>query len=94
MIPDLFAETAHRIRERIRDTGTASLALAVAQNGKILYEAGFGWANRETRHPATAHTLYSLASISKPITATALMVLFGMNEGIGIVFLHILMTNL
>ena len=75
MIPDLFAETAHRICERIRDTGAASLALAVAQNGEILYEAGFGWANRETRQPATAHTLYSLASISKPITATALMVL-------------------
>ncbi len=35
----------------------------------------FGWADRERRVVATPHTLYSLASISKPITATALMVL-------------------
>ncbi len=52
-----------------------SLAVAVASRGEIIWEEGFGWADRERRVPATAHTPYSLASISKPITATGLMVL-------------------
>jgi CubicO group peptidase (beta-lactamase class C family) len=40
-----------------------------------VWEEGFGSANREREIRATPHTMYSLASISKPITATALMVL-------------------
>jgi CubicO group peptidase (beta-lactamase class C family) len=54
-----------------------SVAIAVAKDGKILWEEGFGWADRERRIPATANTMYSLASISKPVTATALMTLVG-----------------
>jgi CubicO group peptidase (beta-lactamase class C family) len=52
-----------------------SLAIAVAKGDKILWEQGFGWADRERRIPADEHTMYSLASISKPLTATALMTL-------------------
>jgi CubicO group peptidase (beta-lactamase class C family) len=53
----------------------ASVSVAVARGGEVLWEEGFGWANRAERVPATAHTLYSLASISKPISATASMIL-------------------
>ncbi|MHC9084384.1 serine hydrolase domain-containing protein [Luteimonas sp. RIT-PG2_3] len=63
------------IVRRMRETGTASVAVAVAQHGRILWEEGFGWADRERRIPANAHTLYSLASVSKPMTMTAIMVL-------------------
>jgi CubicO group peptidase (beta-lactamase class C family) len=52
-----------------------SVAVAVVKDGKILWEEGFGWADRERRVPATERTPYSLASVSKPITATGLMVL-------------------
>src|SRR5690348_8075895 len=52
-----------------------SLVVAVAKGNTVLWEEGFGWADRERRIAATPHTLYSLASISKPITATALMIL-------------------
>ena len=52
-----------------------SVSVAVAQQGRIIWEEGFGWANREERIPATENTMYSLASISKPITATGLMTL-------------------
>ena len=57
-----------------------SLAIAVAKNGSILYEEGFGCANREQNLAADPHVLYSLASISKPITATALMILVERGE--------------
>jgi CubicO group peptidase (beta-lactamase class C family) len=49
--------------------------VAVARDGEIIWEEGFGLADREQGIPATEHTPYPLASISKPLTATGLMVL-------------------
>lgn len=69
---ELIAASLH---QRLVEAPVPSLAVAVARQGEILWEAAFGWADREARVPATPHTLYSLASISKPITATALMLL-------------------
>lgn len=73
---DQFDFVRTGIRRRLeQSTHVPSLAVAVAQNGKILWEEGFGWADREKKIPATGHTVYSLASVSKPITATGLMAL-------------------
>lgn len=52
-----------------------SIAIAVAQHGQILWEQGFGWADRERAVAAGENTIYSVASVSKPITATGLMLL-------------------
>src|SRR2546426_6133772 len=65
-----FDQTAESIRRQLVDSGAPSLAVAVAKDGKIIWEQGFGWADRARRIPADEHTLYSLASISKPFTAT------------------------
>jgi CubicO group peptidase (beta-lactamase class C family) len=70
-----FDEVRASIKKKLVARNVPSLAVAVAQDGKIIWEEGFGWADREKRIPATEHTMYSLASISKPITATGLMVL-------------------
>jgi CubicO group peptidase (beta-lactamase class C family) len=70
-----FEAVSASIRRQLVETGTPSLAVAAARDGKILWEEGFGWADKEARVPATAHTPYSLASISKPMTATGLMLL-------------------
>jgi len=51
------------------------MAVAVARDGEIIWEDGFGLADRERDIPATEHTPYPLASISKPLTATGLMIL-------------------
>ena len=72
---DPFQGVRAFIRQELIAQGIPSLAVAVARAGEIIWEEGFGWADRERRLPADAHTPYSLASISKPITATALMVL-------------------
>ncbi|MBW3623097.1 MAG: beta-lactamase family protein [Armatimonadetes bacterium] len=72
--PD-FEGIAEKIRRELVDQSLPSLALAVSRDGEFLREEAWGWANREQRIPATPHTMYSLASISKPITATALMIL-------------------
>jgi CubicO group peptidase (beta-lactamase class C family) len=72
---DRFDDIREYIRGELIATSTPSVAVAVAQDGKIILEQGFGWADRERRIVATEHTVYSIASISKPLTATGLMVL-------------------
>lgn len=72
---DRFDTVRAAIREQITEKSVPSVAVAVMQDGKIVWEEGFGWADREKRIPADEHTMYSLASISKPITATGLMTL-------------------
>lgn len=72
---DRFDDIRAYIRAELVQQSVPSIAVAVAQDGKIIWEEGFGWADREQRIPATEHTLYWLASISKPITATGLMIL-------------------
>ena len=70
-----FAQVADSIEAYVRRGVFPSAAVAVARNGRVVYEKGFGWADRERRIRADEHTMYSLASISKPFTATALMLL-------------------
>jgi len=75
MARDRFDAVRASIGAQLTERRVPSLAVAVAQDGRILWEEGFGFANRERHVPATADTIYSLASISKPLTATALMTL-------------------
>jgi CubicO group peptidase (beta-lactamase class C family) len=72
---DEFDAVRAKIQTGLDQERVASLSVAVAKDGKILWEEGFGWADRERKVQATPHTVYSLASISKPITATGLMIL-------------------
>jgi CubicO group peptidase (beta-lactamase class C family) len=72
---ELFNQVREGVQRGMVEHSIPSLAVAVAQGNTVLWEGGFGWADRERRISATPHTLYSLASISKPITATALMIL-------------------
>ena len=72
---DQFALVRAAMHRLVDTMGSPSVAVAVAKDGRIVWEDAIGWANREKRIPATANTIYPLASISKPITATGLMVL-------------------
>lgn len=75
-LPDARAESVRaRILELMKERKVPSLAIAVAHNGKVLYEECFGFANLEKKIRATPETLYPLASLSKPMTATGLMIL-------------------
>src|SRR5258706_1310569 len=52
------------------------VSVAVVENGEYQWSARFGMSDLENFVPATSQTLYRLASISKPITATAAMLLW------------------
>lgn len=51
------------------------LTAALARDGKLLWFAGFGWADREERRRAVRGTVYRVGSISKSVTATLLVAL-------------------
>ena len=57
--PERFALAREQIEALIRERDLPSVAVAVAKDGDVLWEAGFGWADREKRIPATPHTLKS-----------------------------------
>jgi CubicO group peptidase (beta-lactamase class C family) len=63
------------IQRILKRTGAPGASLAVVHNGRLVKAAGYGWANREKEIPATAHTVYSLASIGKQFTAAAVLLL-------------------
>jgi serine beta-lactamase-like protein LACTB, mitochondrial len=52
------------------------ISVAVVQNGQPLWSAGFGMSDLENSAPASSSTLYRLGSISKSITAVAILQLY------------------
>jgi CubicO group peptidase (beta-lactamase class C family) len=52
------------------------VSAAIVENGKYEWSQGYGLADLENFVPATSRTLYRLASVSKPLTATATMQLW------------------
>ncbi len=59
----------------IEKTGAPSASIAVVRDGKIAYVHAYGTANLETRTPATPGMRYSVGSISKQFTASAVLLL-------------------
>ncbi|UCC29513.1 MAG: beta-lactamase family protein [Phycisphaerales bacterium] len=70
-----FAPVRSLIMRGVGQGYLPSASIAVAKDGKIIWQEAFGWADKERKREATPHTIYALASISKPMTATGLMVL-------------------
>ncbi len=74
-IPRDFEPLRDYIEDLMREFEIPSVAVALAHRGEVLWEEGFGWADRERWMRATEHTPFSIASVTKPITATAVMLL-------------------
>jgi serine beta-lactamase-like protein LACTB, mitochondrial len=76
----LAAEKQARIENAIatflKETQTPGLSAAVVEDGQLVWSAGFGMADLENSVPATADTVYRLASVSKSLTATSAMALW------------------
>lgn len=71
---DQFDSVRNLIRRKLEQRESPSITVAVGQGGRIIWEEAFGWADKENKLAATVHTPYRLGSVSKPITATAVMV--------------------
>jgi len=51
------------------------LAIAVVQDGRIVYARGFGYRDLDKKLPVTPHTIFGIGSCSKAFTATAMGIL-------------------
>ncbi|MCA9154159.1 MAG: beta-lactamase family protein [Planctomycetales bacterium] len=68
-----FASFDQLMQTFLREHKIPGGALAVAQNGEVIYARGFGWADREAQQAVQPDSLFRIASISKPVTAVAVM---------------------
>ena len=50
-------------------------SLAIARHGRLVYAKGFGVMDKITSEPVQATSLFRIASVSKPITSAAIMVM-------------------
>lgn len=65
---DAFIERLHRTRQFNGN-------VLVARKGKIIYERAIGWADYLHRDSLKINSVFQLASVTKPITATAILML-------------------
>jgi CubicO group peptidase (beta-lactamase class C family) len=77
---DRYSAIRTDIEGEIAAGRATGVAVALTQGGKILWEEGFGWADKERGRRVTAHTPFSLASVTKPFTTTTLMTLVAAGE--------------
>jgi CubicO group peptidase (beta-lactamase class C family) len=68
----VMAEAAARFMSQYRVPG---LSIAIAREGRMVYQEAFGFADRATAERATPAHRFRIASIAKPITATAVFAL-------------------
>ena len=71
---DIVARVRSRILTDIAPL-VPGLSVAVAEDGKIIWSEGFGFADLEAKKPVTRSTLFRIGSVSKTITAAGLMLL-------------------
>lgn len=70
-----ISEVRNNIIKLIEARKFASMSIAVSRDGSIVWNEAFGMADIENKVPATPHTKYRLASITKTMTATGIMIL-------------------
>ena len=75
LAPDLRANIDNLVQQVLTKTAVPSASVAVVQNGQIVYVHAYGYARLAPRLPARAEMRYSVGSISKQFTATAILML-------------------
>jgi CubicO group peptidase (beta-lactamase class C family) len=66
-------KTADALFDHLIKADDAGVAALVAQNGKILFEKGYGMADREHHAAVTTETKFRIGSITKQFTAAAIL---------------------
>ncbi|MBD8068714.1 serine hydrolase domain-containing protein [Bacillus sp. PS06] len=61
------------VQALMKEEHIAGVAVAVSKDGELIYENGFGYRDIVTKDPVTKDTIFGIASISKSMTALAIM---------------------
>src|ERR1700733_10870130 len=73
-LPEVVSEVRSRILADLAPK-VPGLSVAVAEDGKLIWSEGFGFADLDARKPVTSETLFRIGSVSKTLTAAGLMLL-------------------
>ncbi len=73
--PDLQQKIDKLAADTLARSGVPSASVAIVKNGQIAYVKAYGDARLEPKTPATTEMRYSIGSISKQFTATAILLL-------------------
>ena len=71
--PKAFSNFEPTMHEFLRQHRIPGAAVAVTDNGKLMYSAGFGYSDLSNQQPVEPDSLFRIASVSKPITAVAIL---------------------
>jgi D-alanyl-D-alanine carboxypeptidase len=71
--PDLREKIDHAVNDVLTRTGVPSASVAIVKDGQIAYLQAYGAARLDPRIPARPEMRYSIGSISKQFTATAIL---------------------
>jgi CubicO group peptidase (beta-lactamase class C family) len=70
---EMLAELDRYIERAMKGLKAPGLSISLVAGKTLLLEKGYGWADRKTGRRVTADTIFSLGSISKLFTSTAIM---------------------
>lgn len=73
--PSRLAKLSERLHQRVARGDIPGAVVIVGRRGRIAYEACFGVRNPATGAPMTADSIFRIASMTKPITSLAAMML-------------------
>ena len=75
VVSDTVATARTEIWQDLNAGAIGSAAVAIMDNGKMVYSEGFGMADRVSGIPVDQNTLFNIGSVSKVYTAVAIMLL-------------------
>ncbi len=74
-VENKIEEAQEILKIYVEENNVPGLSAAIAINNELIWTGGFGYANLQHMVPAGSHTVYRIASISKPIAAVIAMML-------------------
>ena len=72
-----FGELDRIVEDAMAETGVPGVAVAVVYDDEVVYEQAYGVRDTETGEPVTTDTVFQIASLSKPVSATIMAGLVG-----------------
>jgi len=63
----------NKVKKYMDDFNVPGLSIAVMKDGKLVYTRGYGQADKSNGNLVSPNSLFRIASVSKPITASAIM---------------------
>ena len=70
-----FRDIRRKIVSDVETGVIPSVSVSVAKDGNVIWQEAFGWADKTEKRAVAPETIYSLGSLTKPLTATGIMLL-------------------